>query len=80
MKVSLKSSASGESIPSPTRDASVRDAGQESRLAILAQYLSWLTPFSQLDADGQRALGLLATRDKPLDRDEDEADEELLRR
>jgi hypothetical protein len=61
------------------RDAAARD-GQESRLAILAQHLSWLTPFSQLDADGQRALGLLVARDKPLDRDEDEVDEELLRR
>lgn len=58
-----------------------RDANaQESRLAFLAQHLSWLTPFSELGPDGQRALGLLATRDKPLDRDEDEADDELLRR
>lgn len=54
--------------------------GGESRLAFLSQQLSWLTPFSQLGPDGQRALGLLATRDKPLDRDEDEADDELLRR
>lgn len=54
--------------------------GQESRLAFLSRQLSWLTPFSELGAEGQRALGLLATRDKPLDRDEDEADDELLRR
>jgi hypothetical protein len=54
--------------------------GQESRLAFLSQHLSWLTPFSELGPDGQRTLGLLAARDKPLDRDEDEADDELLRR
>jgi hypothetical protein len=54
--------------------------GGESRLAFLSQQLSWLTPFNQLSPDGQRTLGLLATRDKPLDRDEDEVDDELLRR
>ncbi len=58
-----------------------RDAnGQESRLSFLSQHLSWLTPFAELGPDGQRALGLLAARDKAMDRDEDEADDELLRR
>lgn len=67
--------------PSGTPIRLPRDAnGQESRLAFLSQQLSWLTPFNQLSPDGQRALGLLATRDKPLDRDEDEPDDELLRR
>ena len=67
--------------PSGTPIRLPQDAnGGESRLAFLSQQLSWLTPFSQLGPDGQRALGLLATRDKPLDRDEDEADDELLRR
>jgi hypothetical protein len=68
-------------VPTGTPLRLPREAnGGESRLAFLAAQLSWLTPFSQLGPDGQRALGLLATRDKPLDRDEDEADDELLRR
>jgi hypothetical protein len=68
-------------MPSGTPIRLPRDAnGQESRLAFLSQHLSWLTPFSELGPEGQRALGLLAARDKAMDRDEDEADDELLRR
>ena len=70
---------SGTPIRLP-REAAGQEPGQESRLAFLSRQLSWLTPFSELGPEGQRALGLLATRDKPLDRDEDEADDELLRR
>ena len=67
--------------PSGTPLPLARDpAARESRLAYLSQHLTWLTPFSELGPDGQRALGLLAARDKPMDRDEDEADDELLRR
>lgn len=43
-----------------------------ARIAYLSQLLSWLTPFSELTPEGQRTLGILAVRDKPLDRDEDE--------
>ena len=43
-----------------------------ARIAYLAQLLNWLTPFSELTPEGQRTLGILAVRDKPLDRDEDE--------
>ena len=43
-----------------------------ARIAYLAQLLNWLTPFSELTPEGQRTLGILAARDKPLDRDEDE--------
>ncbi len=70
---------SGTPIRLP-RDAAAHEAGPHSRLAFLAQHLSWLTPFSELGPDGQRALGLLATRDKPLDRDDEEPDDDLLRR
>lgn len=71
----IRRSPTGSPLPVP-RDP----AGQESRLAVLARHLSWLTPFSELGPEGQRALGILAARDKPLDRDEDEQDDELLRR
>jgi hypothetical protein len=40
------------------------------RIGYLSQFLHWLTPFSELNPDAQRALGLLAPRDKPLDLDE----------
>lgn len=52
----------------PTSDLSPQGA----RIAYLAQLLNWLTPFSELGPEGQRTLGILAVRDKPLDRDEDE--------
>ena len=43
-----------------------------ARIAYLSQLLNWLTPFSELTPEGQRTLGILTVRDKPLDRDEDE--------
>jgi hypothetical protein len=46
------------------------------RIAYLSQFLHWLTPFSELTPDAQRALGLLAPRDKPLDLDESMESEE----
>jgi hypothetical protein len=46
------------------------------RIAYLAQFLHWLTPFSELTPDAQRVLGLLAPRDKPLDLDESMESEE----
>jgi hypothetical protein len=49
-----------------------RFAPQAERLRYLSQFIHWLTPFAALNAEGQQALGLLAARDKPLDRDEDE--------
>ncbi|HYD56776.1 MAG TPA: hypothetical protein VEB41_07710 [Burkholderiales bacterium] len=70
----IRRTPTGSPMPVP-RDP----AGQESRIAVLARHLSWLTPFNELGPDGQRALGILAARDKPLDRDEDEPEEELLR-
>ncbi len=75
----VRRAPSGTPIRLP-RDAAPHEGGQESRLAFLSRQLNWLTPFNELGPEGQRALGLLATRDKPMDRDEDEADEELLRR
>lgn len=64
--------------PSGTPLALPRDpAARESRIAFLAQQLSWLTPFSALGPDGQRALGLLATRDKALDRDDEDPEDDL---
>jgi hypothetical protein len=64
----------GTPLPLP-RDPAAR----ESRIAYLSQMLTWLTPFSELGPEGQRALGLLVARDKPMDRDEDEHDDELRR-
>lgn len=53
--------------------ASPELAAGGSRIAYLSQLLHWLTPCSELTAEGQRTLGLApAGRDKPLDRDEDE--------
>ena len=50
------------------------NAPQQERVVHLSKLLNWLTPFNVLDAETQRALGLLAVRDKPLDRDDDEGD------
>jgi hypothetical protein len=49
---------------------------QAARIGYLSQYLNWLTPFSELAPEAQRALGLLALRDKPLDLDESMESEE----
>ena len=46
---------------------------QQAPLAYLARHLNWLTPFSELGPEGQRALGQLAVREKS-EREEDEAD------
>jgi len=48
---------------------------QAARIGYLSQYLSWLTPFSEL-ARCAAGLGLLALRDKPLDLDESMESEE----
>lgn len=49
---------------------------QGARIGYLSQFLNWLTPFSVLAPDAQRALGLLALRDKSLDQDEPMESEE----
>ncbi len=66
-------SPSGTPLRLP-RDA----AAQQAPLAYLARHLSWLTPFSALDDEGQRALGLLAVRERP-EREDDDADGEAAR-
>jgi hypothetical protein len=45
------------------------------RLAQLSRFLSWLRPLDALTRDEQVALGLVASNGKPMQPDEDDADD-----